>query len=144
MFIGGTCILWRVKRSAITGEVSNQGSLVLKRSEEWGPCPKRSKCRLNTYLYETGKVYFIGDINKEAQLSNEDMNTITKAIQQSGIFERDCTGPIIIDYFVEYEIRLGDKSRHLGIKDTGCKKEMDEITKIIDAFYPRTRNRIIQ
>lgn len=136
IFIGGACIFWgRTKRSAITGEVSNQGSLILKRSVEWGPCPKRSKCHLDTYLYETGKIYFVGDVSKEAQLSNKDINTITKAIRQSGIFEKDCTGPATIDYFVEYEINLDGKSKHLGIGDTGCKKEMDSITETIDALY---------
>jgi len=121
-------------KSPITAK--KQDALIYKRSEGWGPCPdKTMTCQLETDLYESGKLVFIGDVNKEVQLDKETVGKIVNAIEQSGVLEKNCSGPMILDYTVEYEINIKGKTKRIGIEDTNCRGDFSETNKIINSYY---------
>lgn len=121
-------------KSLITDK--KQNALIYKRSEGWGPCPdKTMTCQLETDLYESGRLVFAGDINKEVQLDKETVGKIVNAIQLSGVLEKDCSGPMVLDYTVEYEINIKGKTKRIGIEDTNCRGDFSDTNKIIDSYY---------
>ena len=135
LITSGIGILKYVKKVNTPKNIQGQDSLIFKRSEGWGPCPDGLTCSLDTYLYESGKLNFIGDVNKEVQLNEKEMETIISAIRKSGIFEKDCTGPMVLDYIVEYEINLDKKTKRIDIGDTGCGNNIKEINELINSYY---------
>jgi len=135
LLVGGISVFWYVKNISNTKKTTNQDLLIFKRSEGWGPCPGGLTCQLDTYLYNSGRLSFVGDVNKEVQLDNKTIETVMNAIRKSGVFEKDCSGPVILDYSVEYQINIDGKVKHISIEDTGCRENMDETNKIIDSFY---------
>ena len=114
---------------------TKQDSLIFKRFEGWGLCPDDLTCSLDTYLYKSGKLKFVGDENKEVQLDEKELETIVNAIRKSEIFEKDCTGPIVLDYSVKYEINLDKKTKLIDFVDTGCHGYLNEINELIDSYY---------
>ena len=135
LITSGISILKYVKKVNTPKNIQGQDSLIFKRSEGWGPCPDGLTCTLDTYLYESGKLNFIGDVNKEVQLNEKELETIISAIRKSGIFEKNCAGPRISDYIVEYEINLDGKIKHIDIGDTGCGDYLNEIDELINSYY---------
>lgn len=109
--------------------------LVYKRSEGWGPCPsKTSTCQLDTYLYKSGKLIFKGDSNLEIIITKDDEERIENEIRKSGVMDKDCAGPMIMDYAVEYEINISGKVKQIGRSDTRCWDDLSETNKIIDSY----------
>lgn len=135
LITGGIGILKYVKNLRTSKNIEVQDPLIFKRSEGWGPCPDGFTCSLDTYLYESGKLNFIGDENKEVQLNEKELETIITAIRKSRIFEKNCAGQETLDYAVEYEISLDKKTKHIEVGDTRCEDYLKEIDELINSYY---------
>ncbi len=139
--IAGTLIYNQRKSNNITQYINNTNDiLIYKRSEGWGPCPsEKLTCSLDTYLYKSGKLIFIGDTNVEVKLNKEIVAKIVSKIEESGVLDKDCSGPIVLDYAVEYEININGKTKKIGYEDTKCWDDLTEVNQIIDSYHDNSK-----
>jgi hypothetical protein len=108
-------------------------TLILKRLEGWGPCPKDLTCTLDVYLYDSGRMVFEGDANKEINISEEEVENIVNEIRRSGVMGKDCSGSMVFDYSVTYELNVDGKKKELGLEDTKCWDDLMEVNKLINS-----------
>lgn len=139
--IAGTLIYNQRKYNNITQYINNRNDiLIYKRSEGWGPCPSEElTCRLDTYLYKSGKLIFIGDTNMEVKLDKEIVAKIVNEIEESGVLDKDCSGPMVLDYTVKYEINIDGKTKKIGYEDTKCWDDLTKVNQIIDSYYDNSK-----
>lgn len=134
LFIGGFGI-YRYINLNTTDKNRDQESLIFKHFAGGSEGDSEKGWEQYTYLYNSGKLLFVGDVNKEVQLDDETMDTIINTIRKSGILERDCSeGPLIVDFIEEYEINLDGKTKNINVEDTGCIESLKEINNIIDSY----------
>ena len=130
------------------GKIDNNQEVAFKkdtplyaRSEGWGPCPsKESTCNLDTYLYESGRLLFKGDTNFETKIDQADIEKIKDEIQKSGVMHKNCSGPIVLDYSVSYELNIDGKIKKIGREDTKCWDDLVKVNKLIDSYNKNTNH----
>lgn len=110
---------------------NNPDQIIFQKDEGWGPCPPEGEpCTQNSTLYYSGRLVLTGNENSEKKLSQDLVDQVIIKIKQSGIMNKSCEGPVILDYFVTYKIYLDGQEKIIKYTDTGCEKELKEIEKL--------------
>ncbi len=131
------------------GSILNDPNLLYAKRAFIGFCRTKSgdggSCRLNTYLYFSGKL--ITESNEsvmapdgekvityptvQKELGRNLVDEIIRQIRDFGIMNRSCEGEMITDLYVDYFINLDGVKKE--IKFPGCELELKEIDKLVDS-----------
>lgn len=107
------------------------------KSEGWGPCPPNATCHQRTEIYLSGKVIVSGAGTSTAQLSPGTTEEIKRAIRSSGVLDKACEGPRVMDYGAHYTFTLDGKVKSVDFP--GCEKEIETFDTLIGrVLHPAT------
>ncbi len=135
IIVGGSVYFYLTQTN--NNDIYIHDAVFYKKESSWGPCPNpEGGCFLNTYVYASGKVVLESKTTEEKQLSKDVVNNIIKEIRDSGIMDKDCDAPLVLDLWITYTIDLDDRVKK--IRFPGCEDEMGKIDQLIRIATGRT------
>lgn len=118
---------WLCKESTNTNK---DNVIIYEKKAFWGPCPTPGKCFENSYVYASGKFVIEGaDETVEKQLGSQSMIKIKKAINDSGIINKDCTATTVPDYWATYNFNIDSNKKIINFP--GCREDLEKIDKML-------------
>lgn len=120
--------------SPIPTKLTEQDSILIHKSEGWGPCPTFAEpCSRETILYNSGKLTISGKTGTEKKLSQEEINSVKAEIKKQDIINKTCDpGDIVVDSFIFYTINFEGKEKKLHL--LGCEEEITKIESIYSSY----------
>jgi hypothetical protein len=107
-----------------------EDKILFEKEEGWGPCPPEFQpCEQNTKLYYSGRLVFEGQINSEMRLSEEEVQVVVDEIWSSGVVDKDCDAPTVLDYYASYVINVDSKKKEIIFP--GCEDELAKVEDLI-------------
>lgn len=121
----------QIKQEPTNNQVplQNADAMLYNKKESWGPCPPGGEpCRQETILYFTGRLVFSGNKNAEQNLDQKTVQRIIAKIEETGIMEKNCDAPPVMDYLATYKITLNNITKR--IIAPGCHFELRSIEDV--------------
>ena len=113
-------------------EKFSASKILFKKQESWGPCPSETEpCKQTTTLFRSGKLIYEGQFNDASQLHNDILERMIDEIHKTGVLNKDCSAPRVMDYSATYEISVDSSSKIITFP--GCSQEMGKIENHIPA-----------
>ncbi|KKU95704.1 MAG: hypothetical protein UY28_C0045G0005 [Candidatus Amesbacteria bacterium GW2011_GWB1_48_13] len=100
--------------------------IIFEKDEWWGPCPLQGEpCEQRTKLYGSGRLVLEGNENKDSYLGGSVTGRVVEQIRLSGIMDKNCQAPLVLDYGATFKIVLDGREKE--IRFPGCEKELKSI-----------------